>query len=367
LSTVLFEELKLPATKRTSTGYSTDAEVLENLRGKNPVVDQILEYRQLAKLKGTYLDGLPALISPKDGRIHTDFNQTVASTGRLSSSNPNLQNIPIRTELGRQIRRAFIVTGEDELMLAADYSQIELRILAHLSRDPILVDSFTHDKDIHVRTAALIYGIPEDEVTPEMRRLAKTVNYAVIYGLSEYGLSRETGIPRSEAGAFLKAYNQTYADLTGYMDRTRDEVRAHGYVSTLLGRRRYMPEVYSSSYTVREAAERAAINMPIQGTQADLIKIAMIRLDERLRAEGLRSRMILQVHDELVLRVLKPELERVAALVRETMSTAMSLDVPVRVDVKAGRNWLDTTLIDAGGLADGPAGPAARGQEAVAL
>jgi len=367
LSTVLFEELKLPATKRTSTGYSTDAEVLENLRGKNPVVDQILEYRQLAKLKGTYLDGLPALISPKDGRIHTDFNQTVASTGRLSSSNPNLQNIPIRTDLGRQIRRAFIVTGEDELMLAADYSQIELRILAHLSRDPILVDSFTHDKDIHVRTAALIYGIPEDEVTPEMRRLAKTVNYAVIYGLSEYGLSRETGIPRSEAGAFLKAYNQTYADLTGYMDRTRDEVRAHGYVSTLLGRRRYMPEVYSSSYTVREAAERAAINMPIQGTQADLIKIAMIRLDERLRAEGLRSRMILQVHDELVLRVLKPELERVAALVRETMSTAMSLDVPVRVDVKAGRNWLDTTLIDAGGLADGPAGPAARGQEAVAL
>ncbi len=374
LSTVLFEELKLPATKRTSTGYSTDAEVLENLRGKNPVVDQILEYRQLAKLKGTYLDGLPALVSPKDGRIHTDFNQTVASTGRLSSSNPNLQNIPIRTDLGRQIRRAFIVTGEDELMLAADYSQIELRILAHLSHDPILVDSFTHDRDIHVRTAALIYGIPEDQVTPEMRRLAKTVNYAVIYGLSEYGLSRETGIPRSEAGAFLKAYNQTYADLTGYMDRTRDEVRAHGYVSTLLGRRRYMPEVYSSSYTVREAAERAAINMPIQGTQADLIKIAMIRLDDRLRAEGLRSRMILQVHDELVLRVPRPELERVAALVRETMSTAMSLDVPVRVDVKAGRNWLDTTLIDAGGLANDSADdsvdlvdPAERGREAVAL
>ncbi len=347
LAAVLFDELKLPPSRRTATGYSTDADVLENLRDKNEVVDKILEYRQLSKLRGTYLEGLPVLLSPADGRIHTDFNQTVAATGRLSSSNPNLQNIPIRTDVGRQIRRGFVVAGEDEVMLAADYSQVELRILAHLSHDPILLDSFAHDRDIHVFTAALIYDIPEDQVTSEQRRLAKTVNYAVIYGLSEFGLSRETGIKRSEAGAFLQAYNKTYATLNEYMEKTRREVREKGYVTTLLGRRRYVPEVYSTSYTAREAAERAAINMPVQGTQADLIKIAMVRLDARLRAEGLRAEMILQVHDELVLRVHVDDLERVANVVRETMSNAMTLDVPIRVDVKSGRNWLDTTMIAA--------------------
>jgi len=350
LGTVLFDELGLPVTKRNSSGPSTDAEVLEGLRGKNPVVDGILEYRQLSKLKGTYLDGLPVLISPVDGRVHTDFNQTVAATGRLSSSNPNLQNIPIRTDVGRQIRRAFVVKGADEMLLAADYSQIELRILAHLSHDPILIDSFTHDRDIHVRTAALIYEIPEDEVTPVQRRLAKTVNYAIIYGLSEYGLSRETGIPRKEAGAFLERYMQTFAKLYEYFEKTREEVRAHGYVMTLLGRRRYVPDVYAASKTVRDAAERAAINMPVQGTQADLIKIAMVRLDERMRAESFRARMILQVHDELVFRVPVDEQERLSALVRDTMTHAMTLDVPIRVDVKAGRNWLDTDPITAADL-----------------
>jgi DNA polymerase-1 len=230
LGQVLFDELGLPASRKTSSGgYSTDAEVLELLRGKHTVVDAILEYRQLAKLKGTYLDGLPALLSPVDGRVHTDFNQTIAATGRLSSSNPNLQNIPIRTQLGREIRRAFVVKGSDELLLAADYSQIELRILAHLSHDPILVEAFQHDRDIHVRTAALIYGLPEDQISPDMRRLAKTANYAIIYGLSEYGLSRETGIPRKEAGAFLDAYNKTYADLYDYMEKTREDVRIHGF------------------------------------------------------------------------------------------------------------------------------------------
>jgi len=354
LSTVLFEELELPAQKKTSTGYSTDAEVLETLRGKHPAVDGILEYRQLAKLKGTYLDGLPELISPVDGRIHSSFNQTVASTGRLSSSNPNLQNIPVRTDLGRQIRRAFVVKGADELLLAADYSQIELRILAHLSHDPILLDSFRNNHDIHVRTAALIYSLPEEEITREMRRLAKTANYAIIYGLSEYGLSRETGIPRKEAGAFLDRYTATYADLYDYMEKTREDVRAHGYVQTLLGRRRYVPEVYSSSRTVRDAAERAAINMPVQGTQADLIKIAMVRLDKRMRDENLRGKMILQVHDELVFRVPRDELPRMSALVRETMAGAMTLDVPIQVDVKAGKNWLDTdpvSVYDHGALA----------------
>jgi DNA polymerase-1 len=354
LSTVLFDELGLPAQKKTSTGYSTDAEVLETLRGKHPAVDGILEYRQLAKLRGTYLDGLPELISPVDGRIHTSFNQTVTSTGRLSSSTPNLQNIPVRTDLGRQIRRAFVAKGADEVLLAADYSQIELRILAHLSHDPILLDSFRQGRDIHVRTAALIYNLPEDEISPEMRRLAKTANYAIIYGLSEYGLSRETGIPRKEAGAFLERYTATYADLYDYMGRTREDVRAHGYVQTLLGRRRYMPEVYSSSRTVRDAAERAAVNMPVQGTQADLIKIAMVRLHRRMREEGLRSKMILQVHDELVFRAPKDELERLSALVRETMAGAMTLDVPIQVDVKAGGNWLDTdpvSVYDHGALA----------------
>jgi DNA polymerase-1 len=304
-------------------------------------VDLILEYRQLAKLKGTYVDGLPQLISPVDGRVHTDFNQTIAATGRLSSSNPNLQNIPIRTQIGREIRRAFVVKGDDELLLTADYSQIELRILAHLSHDPILLDAFKHDRDIHVRTAALIFGLPESEITPDMRRLAKTANYAIIYGLSEYGLSRETGIPRKDAAAFLQAYNKTYADLYEYMERTREEVRARGYVTTLLGRRRYVPEVYSATRSVREAAERAAINMPVQGTQADLIKIAMVRLFGRMQAEGLRSAMILQVHDELVFRVPKDELARMAELACETMEHAMTLDVPIRVDVHVGKNWLD--------------------------
>ncbi|HKC73407.1 MAG TPA: DNA polymerase I [Chloroflexota bacterium] len=341
LAQVLFGELGLPSARRTSTGYSTDAETLEGLRGRHLVVDLILEYRQLAKLKGTYVDGLPQLISHVDGRVHTDFNQTIAATGRLSSSNPNLQNIPIRTEIGRAIRRAFVVKGDDELLLTADYSQIELRILAHLSHDPILLDAFKHDKDIHVRTAALIFGLAEGEITPDMRRLAKTANYAIIYGLSEYGLSRETGIPRKEAAAFLQAYNKTYADLYEYMERTREEVRARGYVTTLLGRRRYVPEVYSATRSVREAAERAAINMPVQGTQADLIKIAMVRLFGRMQAEGLRSAMILQVHDELVFRVPKDELAHMAELARETMEHAMTLDVPIRVDVHAGKNWLD--------------------------
>jgi len=354
LSAVLFEELGLPSQKKTSTGYSTDAEVLETLRGKHPAVDGILEYRQLSKLKGTYLDGLPELISPIDERIHTSFNQTMASTGRLSSSNPNLQNIPVRTDLGRTIRRAFVVKGADELLLAADYSQIELRILAHLSHDPILLDSFQHNHDIHVRTAALIYGLPEEDVTRDMRRLAKTVNYAIIYGLSEYGLSRETGIPRKEAGAFLERYTQTFATLYEYMERTKNEVQAHGYVQTLLGRRRYMPEVYSSSRTVRDAALRAAVNMPVQGTQADIIKIAMNRLTARMRAEGLESRMILQVHDELVFRAPADELPRLGALVHETMVNAMTLDVPIQVDLKAGKNWLDTdpvSVYDHGAMA----------------
>jgi DNA polymerase-1 len=341
LAQVLFGELGLPAARRTSTGYSTDAETLEGLRGRHLVVDLILEYRQLAKLKGTYVDGLPQLISPVDRRVHTDFNQTIAATGRLSSSNPNLQNIPIRTEIGREIRRAFVVKGDDELLLTADYSQIELRILAHLSHDPILLDAFKHDRDVHVRTAALIFGLAEGEITPDMRRLAKTANYAIIYGLSEYGLSRETGIPRKEAAAFLHAYNKTYADLYEYMERTREEVRARGYVTTLLGRRRYVPEVYSATRSVREAAERAAINMPVQGTQADLIKIAMVRLFGRMEAEGLRSEMILQVHDELVFRVSKDELSRMAELACETMEHAMTLDVPIRVDVHVGKNWLD--------------------------
>ncbi|MCS7222103.1 MAG: DNA polymerase I [Anaerolineae bacterium] len=345
LSDALFGKLALPATglRKTASGYySTAADVLESLRGRHPVIDLILEHRTLEKLRSTYVDALPQLIHPETGRLHTDYNQTGTETGRISSSNPNLQNIPIRTEEGRRIRKAFVAEPGWRL-LAADYSQVELRILAHVSQDPVMLDAFARGEDIHASTAAKVYGIPIHEVTPEQRRIAKAVNFGLMYGQSAYGLAQQTGMDQDKAAEFIAAYFKTYPKVKQYLDRTRQQAAEQGYVETLLGRRRYFPELQNrrTPHSVRMAAERAAINAPIQGTAADIIKIAMIRLHEALRARGMRSRMILQVHDELVLECPEEELSEVAALVREKMEGAFALAAPLKVELEAGPNWYD--------------------------
>jgi DNA polymerase-1 len=346
LSVALFDEmgLALPWMRRGKSGYySTAADVLEKIRDKQPVVELILEHRQLSKLKGTYVDALPALINPDTHRVHTSFNQTGSATGRFSSSNPNLQNIPIRTELGREIRRAF-VAEEGCLLLAADYSQVELRVLAHISGDPAMLAAFSRGEDIHASTAAAIYGVPLREVTPAQRRVAKMTNFAISYGVTGYGLAERTGLTQEEAEAFIKSYFRTYPQIKEYIEDTRRLAREQGYVKTLLGRRRYFPQLGTRArvhYNVREAAYRMAINAPIQGTAADILKVALRRLWHELQLRGLRSRLILQVHDELVLEVPENELEEVGPLVIETMEGAYALDAPLKVDAKVGRNWLD--------------------------
>ena len=345
LETVLFRERALPPGRRTSTGYSTDAEVLEALRGKDPVVDLVLEYRQLTKLRSTYVEGLPALLNSRTRRLHTSFNQTIAATGRLSSSEPNLQNIPVRTEIGHKVRRAFISGTPGWVLLAADYSQIELRIVAHLAHDPMLMQAFVENLDVHASTASLVFGVPVAVVTPEMRRMAKTINFGIIYGLSDFGLANRTGTSVSEARAFIQRYNSTYSGLYHYMERVRDEARKNGYVTTLLNRRRYVPDVNSPVRSVREEALRAAINMPVQGAAADMIKLAMINLHRQLPAGGLHGCMILQVHDELLLRLPEVELHDTARLVRSVMETALPLSVPVRVDLKWGSDWYSMQAI----------------------
>ncbi len=340
LGEVLFSELKLPSSRRTKTGYSVDAESLENLRGMHAAVDNLLEYRQLSKLKSTYVDGLLQLMDPVTHRIHTSFNQTIASTGRLSSSNPNLQNIPVRTEVGRRVRRAFLADPGMQL-LAADYSQIELRILAHITREPGLVAAFEQDEDIHSATAAQLFKVALDEVTPDQRRLAKTVNFAVLYGQSAFGLARVTGMSNSEAAEFIRNYEKTFPLVRKYVEDTLFQARTQGFVQTMLGRKRYLPDMAGLQVAQRQAAEREAINMPIQGANADMIKIAMIHLDEEIRTRGLRARMILQVHDELVLETPDEEMREVAELVRQCMVGAIELSVPVKVEMKAGRNWYE--------------------------
>jgi DNA polymerase-1 len=340
LATVLFEKLKLPPLKRTKTGYSTDVDVLEELALGHPLPRKILEYRQLAKLKGTYADALPGLIHPRTGRIHTSFNQLVAATGRLSSSNPNLQNIPIRSELGRRIRQAFI-PEDGWRFVAADYSQIELRILAHFTEEPALVEAFLAGADIHTRTAAQIMGAAPDAVTAEMRRLAKVVNFGILYGLSGFGLSQAVSIGRAEAQKFIDDYFATHPRVRAYIDRVVAEGRAQGYVTTLLGRRRYLPELHARNPAARGAAERMAANAPIQGTASDIIKLAMVRLGAALAERGLRSRMVLQVHDELLLEVPDGEAATVRALLPEIMESVVALAVPLRVDIKEGRDWAE--------------------------
>jgi len=335
LSSVLFQELKLLTSRKTK---STGASVLEELRGTHPIIEFILDYRQLSKIKSTYTDALTSMINPKTGRVHTSFNQTRTATGRLSSSEPNLQNIPVRGELGKQVRQAFI-TPFGSCLVAGDYSQIDLRALAHLSQDESLLSAFHRDEDIHAATAAQVFGVDTSQVTPDMRRVAKTVNFGVIYGMSDYGLEQATELSREEAAQFIAAYFSKYPGVKQYLESTKEQARKEGYVQTILGRRRFIPEIDSPNRQVREAAERMAINMPVQGTSADIIKVAMVNLDREMQKRQLKSKMLLQVHDELIFEVPEDELENVRQLVPEIMSTALELCVPLKVDIKTGKNW----------------------------
>lgn len=340
---VLFDRLKLnEKAKKTKTGYySTSEDVLEKLRGKHPIVEKLLAYRGLKKLLSTYIDALPALIHAETGKIHTSFNQAVTATGRLSSTNPNLQNIPVRDELGREIRKAFIPDNDDCLFFSADYSQIELRIMAHLSGDPHMIEAFRSGADIHAATAAKIYGVPIEEVTSDMRRKAKTANFGIIYGISVFGLAERLGISRSESKELIDGYFKTYPRIREYMDESIEVARKQGYVETIFKRKRFLPDIHSHNAVVRGYAERNAINAPIQGSAADVIKLAMVRIFQRFEDEGLRSKMILQVHDELNFNVYRNEAERVKQIVLEEMERVMPLRVPLIADCGEGKNWLE--------------------------
>ncbi len=340
LSDLLFGELGLPKTRRTKSGYSTDANALESLKGMHPAVDGILDYRQVSKLKSTYVDALPGMVNERTGRIHTSYHQTGSDTGRLSSSDPNLQNIPIRTELGRQVRRAFVADAGCQL-LSADYSQIELRVLAHLSQDPSLLEAFRRGEDIHAATASMMFNVPINEVDGEQRRIAKVLNFGVIYGLGPYGISQQTGFSREEGRHFIDTYLSRYPGINDYLESVKDQTRATMFAETLLGRRRYFPDIQSTNHNTRAAAERMAINMPIQGTAADIMKKAMINVQARMQHEQMRSRMILQVHDELVFEVPDNEMDHMTALALDEMPAALDLDVTLKVDVKSGYSWGD--------------------------
>ena len=340
---VLFDRLKLLAKpKKTKTGqYATSEEVLSELAAEHPVVAQVLEYRALQKLQSTYIEALPREVNPRTGRVHTTFMQAVTATGRLSSNQPNLQNIPIRTPRGSQIRKAFVPRNEDYTLLSADYSQIELRIIAALSEEDHMIEAFLEGQDIHRSTAAKVFGVPLEAVTKEQRSHAKTVNFGIIYGVSAIGLSQQTSLTRSQSKELIDTYYQTYPKLKGYIEKQIAFAREHGYVQTLLGRRRYLPDVYSRNQVVRGAAERNAVNAPIQGSAADIIKIAMVRIAQRLEKERLSTRMLLQVHDELLFDVPKAELELVTPLIREEMQQAYKLSVPLIVEIGTGNNWLE--------------------------
>ena len=339
LGVVLFEKLGLPVVKKTKTGYSTDVKVLEELRGKHPLVDTILQYRALAKLHSTYLEGLKPLINRTTGRIHTHFQQTVTVTGRLSSTDPNLQNIPTRTETGRGIRALFVPGEGYDWLLSCDYSQIELRILAHVSQDPLMLESFRENQDVHARTASEVFGVPLDLVSHEMRGRAKAVNFGIVYGISDFGLAVQLGCSRKEASEFIENYLSRYKGVKEYMERMKALARSQGYVTTLLGRRRYLPDINNRNFNLRSFAERTAINTPIQGTAADIMKLAMLRVDAALRKSGLSFQVLLQVHDELVLEVKEAEREAAAALVQTEMQNAFKLDVPLLAEVNYGKDW----------------------------
>ncbi len=341
LARILFEKLGLTPKRKTKTGYSTDQSVLEQLAYEHPMPKRLLDYRELMKLQSTYLDALPRLVHPETGRIHASFNQAVTATGRLSASGPNLQNIPVRTELGRQIRKAFVPGEPGWALVSADYSQIELRLMAHLAEDRTLKEAFESGDDVHRQTASLVFNLMPAFVTEEMRERAKTVNFGVMYGMGAFGLSSRLGISRQEARTFIESYFATYPGVKGYIDRTIAEARERGYVTTMLGRRRYLPEIVSTNSRQREFAERTAVNTPVQGSASDMIKVAMIRISERLRREGLSAKMILQVHDELVFETPEAEVDGVRELVVEEMKGALEVSVPIEVEVGVGRNWLE--------------------------
>ena len=355
LGGVLFDELRLPPTRKTKTGYSTNASSLEGLKAQldtgaldsvDPsayaVLDNILHFRQLSKIKSTYVDALPGLVNPATGRIHTKYNQTGSATGRVSSNDPNVQNIPVRTELGRRVRHAFVAQdAPDWTLLAADYSQIELRVLAHFSKDPSLLEAFHRGEDIHSATSSLVYDVPIDEVTDEMRRIAKILNFGVLYGLTAFGISRQTDLNPHQGQQFIDVYFERYPGIQGYVDETIEVCKALGYVETALGRRRYLPNVNARNFQARNAAQRAAINMPIQGTAADIIKIAMIHIMDRMTDLNMKSKMILQVHDELIFEVPREELGQMREIVMELMPASLTLEVPLAVELKTGDNWGD--------------------------
>ena len=341
LGQVLFEKLQLPVLKKTKTGYSTDAEVLERLAVEfpHPLIANLLEYRTLTKLKSTYLEGLKPLINQHTGRIHTTFNQTVTATGRLSSSDPNLQNIPIRSEEGRKIRSLFIPGRQWQVLMSADYSQIELRVLAHMSGDVNLIDAFKNDQDIHTRTAAKVFGVAPEEVTSEMRSRAKAVNFGIVYGISDYGLSRDIHVTRKEASKYIDSYFEMYHGVKELMDKMVAKAHEEEFVTTLFGRRRYLPDINSRNFNLRSFAERTAMNTPIQGTAADIIKKAMIDVYRQIKQAGLCSQILLQVHDELVLEVTDDEIPVVAKIVKEAMENVVELSVPLVADIKIGKDW----------------------------
>ena len=341
LGEVLFERLGLPAPKKTKTGYSTSAEVLERLRDEHPIIAHILEYRRLTKLKSTYVDGLLAVVDTKDNRIHTHFQQMVTATGRLSSTDPNLQNIPVRTELGRELRRMFVAPDKDHVLIDADYSQIELRVLAHISQDKHMIGAFVAGQDIHAATASKVYHLPLDEITSSMRSSCKAVNFGIVYGISDFSLAQDIGVSRKEAAEFIKTYLDSYPGIENYMSTIKQTAREQGYVTTLFGRRRAVLDIDSKNFNVRSAAERIAMNTPIQGTAADIIKIAMVRVRDRLKREGLESRLILQVHDELILEAPLREKDAAAKILTEEMENAFKMDAPLVAEANCGASWYE--------------------------
>ncbi len=341
LGEVLFEKLHLPVVKKTKSGYSTNVEVLEKLIGTHEVIELIMEYRHLVKLKGTYADGLLSVINKNTGKIHSNFNQTVTVTGRISSTEPNLQNIPIRTELGREVRKMFTASDNEHILVDADYSQIELRVLAHISDDKNMCEAFNADEDIHTRTASEVFNVNTSEVTSEMRSRAKTVNFGIVYGMGDFSLAQELGIKKFEAKEYIENYFKKFNGVKNYMENIVDTARNDGYVTTLFNRRRYLPELHAGNFIQRSFGERVAMNTPIQGTAADIIKIAMVNIYKRLKGENLKSKLILQVHDELIIDALKSELEQVKSILKHEMENAVKLNVPLIADMNVGETWYE--------------------------
>ncbi|WP_416197670.1 DNA polymerase I [Sporanaerobacter sp.] len=342
LGEILFDKLELPIIKKTKTGYSTDAEVLDKLKDKHPIVENILKYRQIVKLKSTYIDGLMNLVDKNTDRVHSSFNQTITNTGRISSTEPNLQNIPVKTEEGRKIRKAFVPQNKDYILIDGDYSQIELRVLAHISDDPKLKEAFYNNEDIHTKTASEVFNVPKEEVTSIMRSRAKAVNFGIVYGISDYGLSRDLNISRKEAKEYIDNYLKNYKKVKEYMDEIVEFGKKEGFVETILNRRRYLPELKSKNYVVRSFGERVAMNTPIQGSAADIIKVAMVRVYKELKLRNLKSKLILQVHDELIIETYKDEKDEVREILKNTMENSIKLNVPLKVDIMMGDSWYET-------------------------